>query len=83
MLGVDGVSTIALDVPGVTVNDAVPSVRPDAEAVTVVAVPATLPVSVLVATPLAAVALPVPVTVEVPPEATYVIEFVAVVTVLP
>ena len=72
-----------LAVPGVTVNVAVPLVRPEAEAVIVVAVPATTPVNVLVATPLAAVELPVPVTVEVPPAAANVIELVAVVTVLP
>ena len=69
--------------PGVTVNVAVPLVRPDVEAVIVVTVPATTPVNVLVAAPLAAVALPVPVTVEVPPAAANVIELVAVVTVLP
>ena len=72
-----------LAVPGVTVNVAVPLLRPDAEAVIVVAVPDTTPVNVLVATPLAAVELPVPVTVEVPPAAANVIELVAVVTVLP
>ena len=66
-----------------TVRLAVPLVRPDAEAVIVVAVPEKLPVNVLVATPLVAVELPVPVTVEVPPAAANVIELVAVVTVLP
>ena len=67
----------------VTVNDAVPLVSPAAEAVIVVAVPAKLPVNVLVATPLEAVLLPVPDTVEVPPAAANVIELVAVVTLLP
>ena len=67
----------------VTVSETVPLVKPDADAVIVVAVPAKLPVNVLVATPLAAVALPVPDTVEVPPDAANVIELVAVVTVLP
>ena len=66
-----------------TVRLAVPLVRPDAEAVIVVAVPAKLPVNVLVATPLEAVALPVPDTVDVPPAAPNVTELVAVVTVLP
>jgi hypothetical protein len=66
----------------VTVRLAVPLVRPDAEAVIVVAAPALLPVNVIVATPLEAVALPVPDTVDVPPEAANVIELVAVVTVL-
>ena len=72
-----------LAVPGVTVNVAVPLLRPDAEAVIVVAVPAKLPVNVFVATPLEAVALPVPDTVDVPPAAANVIVSVAVVTVLP
>ena len=76
-------STIALAAPGVTVSDAVPLVSPVADAVIVVAVPATLPVNVLAATPAVAVLLPVPVTVEVPPAAANVIELVAVVTVLP
>ena len=67
----------------VTVSEAVPLVKPDADAVIVVAVPAKLPVNVLVATPDEAVALPVPDTVEVPPAAANVIELVAVVTVLP
>ena len=83
-LGDAGVSTIWMAVVNpVTVNDAVPLVSPAAEAVIVVAVPALLPVRVLVATPLAAVALPVPDTVEVPPAAANVIELVAVVTLLP
>ena len=67
----------------VTVSETVPLVKPDADAVIVVAVPAKLPVNVLVATPDEAVALPVPDTVEVPPAAANVIELVAVVTVLP
>ena len=67
----------------VTVNELVSLVNPDAEAVIVVAVPAKLPVNVLVATPLEAVALPVPDTVDVPPAAANVIVSVAVVTVLP
>ena len=67
----------------VTVSEAVSLVKPDAEAVIVVAVPDLLPVRVTVATPLAAVALPVPDTVEVPPAAANVIVSVAVVTVLP
>jgi len=67
----------------VTVNEAVPLVKPDAEAVIVVAVPDLLPVRVIVATPLEAVALPAPDTVEVPPAAANVIVSVAVVTVFP
>ena len=83
-LGVAGVSTILVAVVNpVTVNEAVSLVNPDAEAVIVVAVPAKLPVNVLVATPLEAVALPVPDTVDVPPAAANVIVSVAVVTVLP
>ena len=83
-LGVAGVSTILVAVVNpVTVNEAVPLVSPDVEAVIVVAVPALLPVNVLVATPLEAVASPVPDTVEVPPAAANVIVLVAVGTVLP
>ena len=66
-----------------TVRLAVPLVRPDAEAVIVVAVPEKFPVNVLVATPPAAVALPVPDTVDVPLAAPNVTQLVAVVTVLP
>ena len=83
IVALDGVSTILLAAPGVTVSVAVPLVSPDAAAVIVVAVPATTPVNVLVATPDAAVAFPVPVTVEVPPAAAKLIVLVAVVTVLP
>jgi hypothetical protein len=83
-LGVAGVSTILVAVVNpVTVNEAVSLVNPDAEAVIVVAVPAKLPVNVLVATPAEAVLVPVPDTVEVPPAAAKVTVSVAVVTVLP